>query len=74
MKLKLLSCDAPRPDKRKIAKCLAEISIDLDESMARELTDILLEGDPIDLEVGDKNSSSAFRALRKISIDYDILE
>jgi len=74
MKLNLLSCDAHRPDRRAISKCLQEISIGIDPSLASELTDILLEGDPVDIEVGDKNSSSAFRALRKLSIDYEIVE
>lgn len=74
MKLNLLSCDAHRPDRRAISKCLSEISVDLGESLAGELTDILLEGDPVDIEVRDKNSSSAFRALRKLSIDYSIVE
>jgi len=74
MKLNLLSCQAPRPDRRAIANCIAEISSNVDESLSRELTEILLEGDPVDIEVGDKNSSSAFRALRKLSIDYEIID
>ncbi len=73
MKLNLLSCDAQRPDKRAIASCLANIS-DLDDGLASELTDILLEGDMVDIEVEDKNTSSAFRALRKLDIDYEIVE
>ena len=73
MKLNLLSCDAQRPDRRAIAKCLEEISPEIDESLARELTGILLEGDTLDIEIGD-NTSSAFRALRKLSIDYEIVE
>ena len=73
MKLNLLSCDAQRPDKRAIAKCIAEISSHND-SLSYELTDILLEGDAIDIEVKDKNSGSALRALRKLDIDYEILE
>lgn len=73
MKLNLLSCDAQRPDKRAIASCLTNIS-DVDDGLARELTDILLEGDMVDIEVEDKNSSSAFRALRKLDIDYEIVE
>jgi len=73
MKINLLSCDAQRPDKRAIAKCIAEVSF-TDNSLARELTDILLEGDPVDIEVDDKNVSSAYRALRKLSIDYEIIE
>ncbi len=74
MKLNLLSCDAQRPDRRAIAKCITEISSNIDESLSNELTDIFLEGDAIDIEVDDKNSSSALRALRKLSIDYEIIE
>jgi len=74
MKLNLLSCDAQRPDRRAIAKCLSEIVSGMDQSLASELTDILLEGDPVDIDVDDKNSSSSFRALRKLSIDYEIVE
>ena len=73
MKLNLLSCDAHRPDKRAIARCLTEVA-NIDQSLSNELTDILLEGDPVDIEVQEKNSSSAFRALRKLSIDYEIVE
>ncbi|WP_020534547.1 hypothetical protein [Lewinella cohaerens] len=74
MKLNLLSCGAQRPDKRAIAQCIAEISTNIDDSLARELTDILLEGDLVDIEVDGKNTSSAFRALRKLDIDYEIVE
>jgi hypothetical protein len=73
MKLNLLSCDAQRPDKRTIAKCIVEIS-SVGESLSNELTYILLEGDAVDIEVEDKNSGSALRALRKLSIDYEIIE
>lgn len=72
MKLNLLSCDADRPDRRAIAKCLAEIT-NMDDSLAKELTDILLEGDVIDIEV-DRNANAPLRALRKLSIDYEIVE
>ena len=74
MKLNLLSCDAQRPDKRAIAKCISEISSNISESLSKELTDILLEGDAVDIEVEDKNSGSALRTLRKLSIDYEIIE
>lgn len=73
MKLNLLSCDAQRPDRRAIAKCIEEVSSNADASLSRELTDILLEGDPVEIEVG-ANTSSAFRSLRKLSIDYEILD
>ncbi len=74
MKLNLLSCDALRPDRRAISNCIVEISSNMDESLSNELTDILLEGEAVDIEVEDKNSGSALRALRKLSIDYEIIE
>lgn len=74
MKLNLLSCHAQRPDKRAIAKCIVDISTNISESLANELTDILVEGDAVDIEVNDKNSGSALRALRKLNIDYEIVE
>ena len=74
MNLNLLSCDAQRPDRRAIAKCILEVSSNIDGSLSNELTDILLEGDAVDIEVDDKNSGSALRALRKLDIDYEIIE
>ncbi len=74
MKLNLLSCDAQRPDRRAIAKYIVEISSNISESLSNELTDILLEGDPVDIEMKDKNAGSILRALRKLSIDYEIIE
>ncbi len=74
MKINLLSCDAPRPDRRAIANCIAEISSGVSNSMSIELTDILLEGDPVDIEINDKSSGSSLRALRKLSIDYEFME
>lgn len=74
MKLNLLSCDAQRPDRRAIAKCISEISSNISNSLANEFTDIILEGDAVDIEIDDKNSGSSLRALRKLSIDYEILE
>ena len=74
MKLNLLSCDAQRPDKRAIAKCIAEISSNINESLSNELTEILLEGDAVDILLEDKNAGSGLRALRKLNIDYEIIE
>ena len=74
MKLNLLSCDALKPDRRAIAKCIVEVSSNINESLSNELTDILLEGDAVDIEIEDKNSGSALRALRKLNIDYEIIE
>ena len=56
MKLNLLSCDAQRPDRRTIANCIADISSNISNSLANELTEILLEGDFVDIEVDDKNT------------------
>ena len=74
MKINLLSCDAPRPDKRGIAKMLEEIALGIDASLARELTNILIDGSPIEIEVDEKNTSSSFRALRKLDIDYELMD
>lgn len=74
MKLNLLSCNAQRPDKRAIANCIRELTLNWDESLSNELTNMLLEGDVIDIEVDDKNSGSSLRALRKLNIEYEILE
>ncbi|MDB4620649.1 hypothetical protein OAF86_01515 [Flavobacteriaceae bacterium] len=74
MKINLLSCDAPRPDRRAIANCIAEISSGVSNTMSIELTDILLEGDPVDIEINDKSSGSSLRALRKLSVDYEFME
>lgn len=74
MKLNLLSCDAQKPDRRAIANCINVISSSMDESLANELTDLLLEGEVIEIDLDDSNTSSAFRALRKLSVDYEILE
>jgi hypothetical protein len=46
----------------------------MNPSLAYELTEILLEGDVIDIEVEDKNTGSALRILRKLSIDYEIID
>lgn len=74
MKLNLLSCDALRPDRRAIAQCIAEISSGIDASLSQELTEIVLEGDPVVIEIIDKNTASALRALRKLNMDYEIIE
>jgi hypothetical protein len=74
MKLNSLSCDVQRLDRRAIAKCIAEISSKIDVSLSNDLAGILIEGDAVDIEVEDKNSGSALRALRKLSIDYEIIE
>ncbi|WP_299016600.1 hypothetical protein [uncultured Polaribacter sp.] len=74
MKINLLSCDAQRPDKRAIAKCIADISSNVSESLAKELTEILMEGDVIDIELNDKSKGSGLRSLRKLEIDYEIIE
>lgn len=74
MKLNLLSCDAQRPDRRAIANCIVSVSSNIIESLSNELTGILLEGDAVEIEIGDKDTASALRALRKLDIDYEIIE
>lgn len=74
MKLNLLSCSAPRPDRRAIAKCLADISTNIDESTSVKLTGFFLEGDTVEIEIEDRSSGSAMRTLRKLGIDYEIIE
>lgn len=74
MKINLLSCDALRPDRRAITKCLLEVSSNINESLSFELTEILLDGDTVVIEVEDKETGSALRALRKLSIDYEIID
>jgi hypothetical protein len=74
MKLNLLSCDAHRPDRRAISECITEISSNINKPLSIELTNILLEGDPVNIEIEDKNFGSALRAFRKLSINYEIIE
>jgi hypothetical protein len=74
MKLSLLSCFSQRPDRRAIAKCITEISSTINETLSKELTDILLDGDSVEIEIEDKSSGSALRALRKLNVDYEFIE
>ncbi len=74
MQIQLLSCDAARPDRRAITKTIETYGLGMDTSLARELTGILLDGSSVEIEVDGKTTSSAFRALRKYGIDYEIME
>lgn len=74
MKLNLLTCKTQRPDRRAITQCMVEFSLNVDLSSANEITDLLLDGDPVVIEIKDKDSGSALRALRKLSIDYEIID
>jgi hypothetical protein len=74
MEVNLLSCDAQRPDKRAIAKCIEEIANAISSSLSNELTSILLDGDAVTIQLDDKNTGTALRALRKLNIDYEIVE
>ena len=74
MKLKLLSCEAQRPDRKVISRCISEISCNINESLSNELTLILLEGDSIEIEIENKSSGSALRTLRKLNIDYEVID
>ena len=71
MNIQLVSCGQVRPDKRAIQKMLQELA-GIDSGTAFEMTDILLDGDPIDIEVDDKSTSSVFRTLRKLEIEYEL--
>lgn len=73
MKIQLNSCDAARPDQRAIAKALEELAM-MDSGTARETTGYLIDGSPVEIEVAQKNSSSAYRTLRKLQIDYELLD
>ena len=73
MKLKLLSCGQDRPDRRAISRTIEDIADDVDYNLANELTNIIIEGSSVDIEVSF-NESSAFRSLRKLDIDYEIVE
>lgn len=74
MNIRLLSCDAAKPDKRAITKMLEEIGEGLSNYDAQDFTEYLLEGDPVEITVSDKNSSSGIRSLRKLGIDYEMLD
>ena len=62
MNIRLLSCDAAKPDKRAITKMLEEIGEGVSNYDAQDFTEYLLEGDPVEISVSDKNSSSGIRA------------
>ena len=74
MKLNLLSCKTQRPDRKAISNCISDISYNINESLSNELTLILLEGDSIEIEIENKSSGSALRALRKLNIDYEVID
>lgn len=74
MKLNLLSCTSQRPDKRAIAACILELASGVSPSLSNEFAEILLMGDAIEIDVQDKNTATALRALRKLCVDYEILE
>ncbi len=73
MIIQLNSCSAARPDRRALASMIVEIADDMDQSVANESVDILLDGDPVEVEVSF-NESTAFRKLRKLDVDYTILD
>ncbi len=73
MTIRLLQCDAMRPDKRAISRTIEDIADDVDAATATEYTDILLAGSPVEIEVSF-NQSSAYRSLRKLDIEYELDE
>lgn len=74
MKVQLVSCDAVKPDRYAITKLLAEIADGVDSSLAQEFTANLLEGSPVDIEIVGKKTSSATKSLRKLKIDYELMD
>lgn len=70
--LRLLSVDNPRPDQRAIAKVIEEYT-NTDRSTAVDYAEFLVEGSTVEVTVS-ANPSSAFRALRKVDVDYEIVE
>ncbi len=73
MQVNLLSCGQDRPDRRAIARTIEDIADGIDFNLANELTSILLDGSPVEIEISE-NPSSAYRALRKLDVDYEIVE
>ena len=73
MVVNLISCGQDRPDLRAIARTIENIGDDIDFNLANELTEILLDGSPVEIKVTE-NPSSAYRALRKLGVDYEIVE
>lgn len=73
MKIRLLSCGGVRPDRRAIAQAFEAYAL-LDPADAREQTEFLLEGSEVELDIDDAHQSSAFRALRKHQIEYEMVE
>ena len=71
--INLIECTAARPDKRAISKMLEDVA-GLDAGTVRKMTSILLEGDPIEIEVDDGSASLAYRLIRKLDIDYELIE
>ena len=74
MTIQLLSCNAPRPDRRAIQQAMVAYGFDISESLATELTDILLEGDAVDIGLIENMSNTALRLFRKLGIDYEFVD
>jgi hypothetical protein len=52
---------------------IGDIADGVDHNLANELTDILIEGSSVEIEVSF-NESSAYRSLRKAGIEYELVE
>ena len=74
MNVQLISCDAPRPDRRAIQQTMVAYGFDISDSLASELTDILLEGDAVDIGLIDNMSNTALRKFRKLGVDYEFVD
>ena len=74
MTIQLISCNAPRPDRRAIQKAMVEYGYDISDGAAMELTDFLLEGDAVDIGLLDNSSDMALRIFRKLGVDYEFVD
>ncbi len=74
MNIQLLSCDAQRPDRRAIQQAMALYGFEVSDSLAMELTDILLDGDAVDIGLIENSSNSALRIFRKLGVDYAFVD
>jgi len=74
MKIILTSCSAPKPDKRAIAKCIASVALNISDALGVEIAEIVIAGDHEEIEIDEKNTASTLRDLRKLHIEYEIVE
>ena len=74
MKILLVSCEADRPDQRAIAKLFEDVIDGTTANEARRMTTFFLDGTPLEVELESSATSSVYRALRKLKIDYEFVD